>query len=89
MPSLPRFARVPSARSGPISVDASRIRIPVAAATVDCAVYLDGARLPGTYTHAAAATRAAELSDEGRSVFVWVGLCEPDEHQLQRVADTS
>lgn len=48
-----------------------------AAATVDCAVYLDGARLPGTYTHAASATRAAELSDEGRSVFVWVHAAPP------------
>jgi magnesium transporter len=46
---------------------------------VDCAVYVDGRRLPGSHDHAGAIgevrTRAAG--------FVWIGLFEPDEQLLQ------
>ena len=54
---------------------------------VDCAVYVDGARLPGKYTHAAALDKVRELEHDGQAAFVWVGLHEPDDHQMQAVAD--
>ena len=54
---------------------------------VDCGIYCDGKRLPGKYTHAAALNRVHELEREGKEAFVWIGLHEPDEHQMQAVAD--
>jgi magnesium transporter len=54
---------------------------------VDCCVYADGRRLPGKYTHAAALNKVRELQKEGTEAFVWIGLHEPDEHQMQAVAD--
>ena len=54
---------------------------------VDCGVYADGRRLPGKYTHAAALNKVRELQKEGTEAFVWIGLHEPDEHQMQAVAD--
>jgi magnesium transporter len=51
---------------------------------VDCGVYVDGRRLPGTWTHSDA---IAEVRDRGTG-FVWIGLFEPDEQQLQSVART-
>jgi magnesium transporter len=65
----------------------SSIHVPVARAMVDCGVYADGARLPGKYTHAAALTKVRELEQDGVVAFVWIGLHEPDEHQMQAVAD--
>ncbi|MDG4666234.1 magnesium/cobalt transporter CorA [Mycobacterium sp. 236(2023)] len=67
--------------------DARRIHVPVSQAMVDCGVYCDGNRLPGKYTHAAALNKVHEIEAEGRSAFVWIGLHEPDEHQMQAVAD--
>ncbi len=67
--------------------DASRIHVPVSQAMVDCGVYCDGTRLPGKYTHAAALNKVREIEDEGRNAFVWIGLHEPDDHQMQAVAD--
>ncbi len=55
-------------------------------AVVDCAVYVDGARLPGKFTHAAALQEARELERAGRSAFVWIGLHEPDQRQMEAVA---
>ena len=66
--------------------DVKRIHIPVARAMVDCAIYVDGTRLPGKYTHTAAVAKADELRAGGQKAFVWVGLHEPDEHQMQAVA---
>jgi magnesium transporter len=54
---------------------------------VDCGIYVDGARAPGKYTHAAALNKVHELEREGQEAFVWIGLHEPDEHQMQAVAD--
>ena len=62
------------------------LHVPVAGATVDCAVYLEGQRLPGKYTHVAAAEKVHELRTEGRNAFVWIGLHEPDHHQMDAVA---
>ncbi|BBY14716.1 magnesium/cobalt transporter CorA [Mycolicibacterium litorale] len=61
--------------------------VPVARAVVDCGVYCDGDRLPGRYTHASALQEARELAGQGRTAFVWIGLHEPDEHQMQTVAE--
>ncbi len=61
--------------------------VPVSRAVVDCAVYVDGSRLAGAFTPAAALTRARELAAGGRQAFVWIGLHEPDQHQMQAVAD--
>ncbi len=74
-------------RPRPAEVDAKRIHVPVARATVDCAIYVDGERLPGKYTHAAALERVRELEAEGQQAFVWIGLHEPDEFQMQSVAE--
>ena len=54
---------------------------------VDCGIYVDGQRLPGKYTHAAALNKVHDLESEGKDAFVWIGLHEPDEHQMQAVAD--
>jgi magnesium transporter len=68
-------------------LDPSRIHLPVTQATVDCGVYLDGGRLPGRYTHAAAHAKVSELASETGAAFVWIGLHEPDEHQMRSVAE--
>ena len=68
-------------------VDAKRIPVPVSAALVDCAVYCEGERLPGRYTHTAALSNVRELQQGGRQAFVWIGLHEPDERQMQSIAD--
>jgi magnesium transporter len=89
MPSfraLPPSLR-PVARATPGALDDQVLRIPVARAMVDCGVYVDGRRLPGKYTHAAALAKVRELAGEGRQAFVWIGLHEPDHHQMQAIAD--
>ncbi|MDT5402149.1 MAG: magnesium transporter [Mycobacterium sp.] len=50
---------------------------------VDCGVYVDGHRLPGTHSLVAARAKVRELV-EG---FVWVGLHEPDADQMREVAE--
>jgi magnesium transporter len=65
---------------------ACRIPLPVSEATVDCAVYSEGNRLPGKYTYAAALERVREIEAIGQSAFVWIGLHEPDAHQMESVA---
>ena len=82
-PSLLGMNRTPPSSE----VDAKRIHVPVARAMVDCAVYVEGARMPGRYTHAAALDKVHELEAEGQAAFVWIGLHEPDEHQMQSVAE--
>ncbi|SFR02847.1 magnesium transporter [Lentzea waywayandensis] len=54
------------------------------ATVVDCAVYVDGKRLPGTWTYAGALT---EVRDRGEG-FVWIGLFEPEKHQFHGLART-
>jgi magnesium transporter len=90
MPSfraLPPSLLRPAVRVKPPATDAKAIHIPVARAMVDCGVYCDGERLPGKYTHAAALAKVRELESAGKKAFVWIGLHEPDEHQMQAVAD--
>jgi magnesium transporter len=54
---------------------------------VDCAVYAEGHRLPGKFTYAAACGKVRQIEMLGHEAFVWVGLHEPDETQMQEVAD--
>jgi magnesium transporter len=56
-------------------------------ATVDCAIYVDGNRMPGEYTHEAAIAKVAELKSRGVRAFVWLGLLEPSEAQMQQDAE--
>jgi magnesium transporter len=60
-----------------------RLRVPVARYVVDCAVYIDGERLPGRWAHTDA---LAEVHRRGEG-FVWIGLHEPDEDQITGIAD--
>ncbi|PRY46840.1 magnesium/cobalt transporter CorA [Umezawaea tangerina] len=60
------------------------IPVPLSAYVVDCAVYVDGKRLPGRWTHTDAVNEVRERGDG----FVWIGLHEPDEEQIQGVAET-
>jgi magnesium transporter len=60
-----------------------RFHVPLSAHVVDCAVYVDGARLPGRFTHDRA---LAEVRRRGEG-FVWIGLHEPDEEQITGIAD--
>ncbi|TCJ96323.1 magnesium and cobalt transport protein CorA [Nocardia alba] len=57
--------------------------VPTTRAIVDCAAYVDGARLPDRPTPASA---IAEIRTRGRG-FVWIGLFEPDKHQMGEIAD--
>ena len=71
-----------AARAGP----GSPIRPPET--LVDCGVYVDGQRLPGKYTLRGRAGKVHEIETQrARTAFVWVGLHEPDETQMQAVAD--
>src|SRR5262249_33675320 len=50
----------------------------------DCAVYIDGKRLPGRWSYDDA---LAEVRRRGEG-FAWVGLFEPDLEHMQKVAET-
>jgi magnesium transporter len=86
---MPSFRGLsPAMRARPVpGPQAKNIHVPVARAMVDCGVYANGARLQGKYTHAAALAKVRELEGDGVPAFVWIGLHEPDEHQMQAVAD--
>lgn len=55
-------------------------------ALVDCGVYADGKRLAGGFSPAEAVAKVREISATGQTAFVWIGLHEPDEHQMQELA---
>jgi magnesium transporter len=67
--------------------DIQPIHVPIARAMVDCGVYADGERLPGKYVPADALRKVRELERAGKEAFAWVGLYEPDERQMETVAD--
>lgn len=71
-------------RSGRKRAPVNNAPTPTSASVVDCAVYVDGHRLPGHYTHAEAVEKVTRRG-EG---FTWVGLHEPDADQIQGIADT-
>jgi magnesium transporter len=70
------------------TADAEPIYLPVSRAMVDCAVYSQGLRLPGKFTYGAALDTVHDLETAGEQAFVWIGLHEPDAHQMQAVAET-
>ncbi|NUP29697.1 MAG: magnesium and cobalt transport protein CorA [Nocardia sp.] len=81
MPSIPLPFHGPGRNRR--STAAPHIRVPTARAIVDCAVYVDGERLPGRFTHEKALVAARE-----RGGFVWLGLHDPDADQMGEVAAT-
>ena len=82
---MPSFRALPP-HGRPGEPDTQHAPVPVSEAMVDCAVYLDGRRLPGPRTHRAAVQKLRELREDGRTAFAWIGLHEPDEQQMQTVA---
>lgn len=54
---------------------------------VDCGVYVDGIRLAGGYTPVEALAKVHEVERTGQDAFVWIGLREPTDEQMKRVAD--
>ena len=60
-----------------------QIPVPVARCVVDCAIYIDGIRQPGHPSYAEACNRV-RTTGEG---FVWLGLHEPDDHQMTDVGE--
>jgi magnesium transporter len=81
--SVPSFSPLSSLRGSSRTPEQRFIPVPTAQAIVDCAVYVDGKRLPGRFTHEAALARARE--EHG---FVWVGLHDPDRTQVADIAET-
>ena len=68
--------------------------IPAAAATIDCGVYIEGKRQPGSYTHEQALAMVRESAhpvgdlaknSTAKNAFIWIGLHEPNEHQMKEV----
>ncbi|GAA1288402.1 magnesium/cobalt transporter CorA [Pseudonocardia aurantiaca] len=60
-----------------------KLHVPISAYVVDCAVYADGKRLAGRWTHERALAEVRGRAD----AFVWIGLHEPDEEQITGIAD--
>ena len=56
-------------------------------AVVDCAIYVEGHRRPGECRYDTALTTVRELNTQGLHAFVWLGLREPDEKQMDSVAE--
>jgi len=84
MPSLPSLGlRGRAARNGRVAQQPAAPARP-STYVVDCGVYVDGVRLPGSWTHSEA---IEEVRRRGTG-FVWIGLHEPDEAQLNVLAET-
>ena len=83
MPSLPSLGNL-RGRAARVRHNHLQVPVPVDAHVVDCGVYLDGKRLPGRWTH----TEAIEEVRDRRSGFVWIGLHEPTEQQIEGIAET-
>ncbi len=66
------------------TVLSNKLRVPISAYVVDCAVYVGGERLPGRWTHERA---LAEVREHDGDAFVWIGLHEPDEEQITGIAE--
>ena len=61
-----------------------KLRVPLSAYVVDCAVYVDGQRLDGRFSHDQAID---EVRERGEG-FVWIGLHEPTDDQITAIAET-
>ena len=89
---MPSFRALPQSLRPPVrgkiaDPSAPPNQRPVSGALVDCAIYVDGERLPGVYSHIQARDKVHELEEIGQEAFVWIGLHEPDESQMQDVAE--
>jgi magnesium transporter len=91
MPALPSLGSLRGRASGRVSGRVSREArrqsngvVTPSEYVVDCGVYIDGVRQPGEWSHADA---IAEVRARGEG-FVWIGLHEPTEEQIQGIADT-
>ncbi len=86
MPGLPSLGGLHgwSGRNQASGVDERKVPVPLSAYVVNCGVYVDGRRLPGRWTHTAA---IAEVRERGEG-FVWIGLHEPDDEQIQGITRT-
>ncbi|OBK35925.1 magnesium and cobalt transport protein CorA [Mycobacterium sp. 1245111.1] len=56
-------------------------------AVVDCGIYVNGERVPGTFSYAEARAKVSELQLSGLGAFAWIGLHAPTEHQMQEVGE--
>ena len=83
MPTLPSLG-LRSRRNGRGTRSAPRTPAPLSAYVVDCAIYVDGHRLDGAWNH----DDAIEEVRRRGSGFVWIGLHEPDEEQINGIAET-
>jgi magnesium transporter len=82
MPAIPSLGGLRGRGNGRARI-APTLSVPVSDYIVDCAVYVDGKRLPGRWTHAAA-IKEVRRRHEG---FVWIGLHEPAHQQIQGIAE--
>jgi magnesium transporter len=87
VPSLsairPRGARLRLPGRAQLPADPRRRAIPLSAHVVDCAVYVEGHRLPGRWNHEQAVREVRGRDD----AFVWIGLHEPDDQQITGIAE--
>src|SRR6266516_3459896 len=83
MPAIPSLSGLRGRGNGRARVQPP-IPVPLSAYVVDCAVYVDGERLPGRWTH----TDAIAEVRKRRDGFVWIGLHEPDSGQIEGIAST-
>ncbi len=54
---------------------------------VDCAIYRDGRRIPGSFSPDEAVDEVRRLTASGQQAFVWIGLHEPNHTEMQSIAD--
>lgn len=76
-----KIARRPIARRRAANQSADRPVVAPHDCVVDCAVYVDGKRLPFTGDYVAASAKAKETGG-----FVWLGLYEPNAEQFAGIA---
>jgi len=81
MPNLPVRRRIRRALG---HANAKPVNVAQPPSVVDCAVYVDGSRLPGRPSYAEA---ISTVRDRGEG-FVWIGLLEPDATHIQGIGET-
>jgi magnesium transporter len=84
MPAIPSLGGLRGRGNNRAKNTEHPLRVPLSAYVVDCAVYVDGTRLSGRWTH----TEAIKEVRKRRDGFVWIGLHEPDAEQIQGIAET-
>ncbi|WP_047259538.1 magnesium and cobalt transport protein CorA [Corynebacterium uterequi] len=65
----------------------SRLSVPLERCIDHCKLIIDGRRLPGEFSIASARTHLREQVAGGGRGYVWLGLHEPNETQMLRIAD--